>query len=103
MPVQLQFKNASQTKSFVVDHRFSGQEFWLDVGFAADTVIIDPEFWILSRIKTSVRLTNISSTPNELLIYPNPSPSNGNISLKNPTGKILSVQLFNSIGQLVFS
>ena len=103
MPVQLVFRNATQSKSFVVDHKYSGQRFSLDVGFVADTVIIDPNIWILARTKTSQKVPTTTTASDDVLIYPNPSPSNGNVVVRNPTGTSISVQLFNSIGQILFT
>jgi aminopeptidase N len=103
MPVTVKFKNESQSKSFVLDHQFSGQEYWLDIGFAADTVIIDPDLWILSKDKTSVKENAATDKANDVSIYPNPAPAYVNISLKNPTSRFLWIQLYNSIGQMVYN
>ncbi len=94
-------KSGSKESSFVVDHRYSGQEFWLNAGFAVDTILIDPKLWILSKIKTSARIGG-SNIPNELKLYPNPAPHELKISLKNPTDKRLNIQLLNLLGQSVF-
>jgi len=103
MPVAIQFKNATQSKSFRVDHQNSGQQFWLDVGFVADTVIIDPDLWLLAKTKTSLKVNTDAGQADDLSIYPNPAPGNLTVSLKNPTSPTLWIQLYNSIGQLVFS
>jgi len=103
MPVQLVFRNGQQTKKFVVDHKFKKQEFWLNVGFVPDTLMIDPDVWILARTRITKKENNSSTNPDELLVYPNPSPSDGSVVLKNPTGSVFSAQLFNALGQLVFS
>jgi aminopeptidase N len=103
MPVQLVFRNGQQTKKFVVDHKFKQQEFWLNVGFVPDTLMIDPDAWILAKTKTSAKEGYGSMKADELLIYPNPSPSDGTVVLRNPTGSTFSIQLFNALGQRVFS
>ena len=101
MPVTIVAKNGDKETSFVVDHRYSGQEFWLNAGFTVDTVLIDPKLWILSKTKTSAKV-NGSTSPNELKVYPNPAPSQLIISLKNPTDKKISIQLWNILGQKVY-
>ena len=101
MPVALQFKNATRDTIVIVNHQYSGQVFSLDIGFEADTVLIDPALWLLSKNNTSTKEL-ASGTVNQLKIYPNPAPDRVFISLNNPTGKKLSLQLFNSIGQLVY-
>jgi aminopeptidase N len=101
MPVTLVAKNGNSESRFVVDHRNSGQEFWLNPGFIPDTIMIDPDLWILSKKKTSAKV-NGSTTANELMIAPNPAPDLLRISLKNPTDKKLSIQLMNTLGQVIF-
>ena len=103
MPVQLVFRNGQQSKTFVVDHKFKQQEFWLNVGFVPDTLMIDPNTWILTNKRTTVKEGPKSTKSDEILIYPNPSPADGNVVLRNPTGRIFSLQLINALGQSVFS
>jgi len=101
MPVTLLLRGASQGKSFVVDHKFSGQEFWINVDFPVDTILIDPDLWILSKVKTSTKKSS-SVNADEIKVYPNPSDGPFYVSIANPSDKKLSLQLFNSIGQLVY-
>ncbi len=101
MPVELSFRSGTQETRITVDHTFSGQEFWVNVGFVADTVVIDPDYWLLARTRTTAKIPG-NTTANDLKIYPNPAPYQFHVSLKNPSDKKLSIQLYNSIGQLVF-
>ncbi|HET9278939.1 MAG TPA: M1 family aminopeptidase, partial [Flavitalea sp.] len=100
MPVTIVARSNSKEKSFVVDHRFSGQEFLLDAGFTVDTILIDPKLWILSRTKTSAKSAG-NTVPNEIKIFPNPAPNELNISIRNPTDKKLSIHIVNMLGQVV--
>ena len=102
MPVTLLLRGATEGKSYTVEHSFSGQEFSFNPGFKVDTVIIDPEMWILSKIKTSKKI-NSSSVSNEIKIFPNPS-TNGPVylSLVNPTDRNLYLRLYNNLGQLIW-
>lgn len=103
MPVTLLLRSASQGKSFVVNHQFSGQEFVLDAGFPVDTVIIDPDIWILAKLKTSTKIGGTNTIGNEVRLYPNPAPQQLTVSLKNPTGRFYRVILYNQLGQLIYS
>jgi aminopeptidase N len=101
MPVPVQFKNATRDTIIVLDHQFSGQEFAVNVGFKADTVIIDPKLWLISKSNTSLK-EPANEAVNLLTIYPNPAPDQLYISLLNPTDNRLSLRLLNSIGQLIY-
>lgn len=103
MPVALEFRNATQSVTFIADHRQKGQVFSFNPGFAVDTVIIDPNLWILSRTKTSSRSSVQLLPPDDIQLYPNPSPRNAVLRLRNASGNRLSVRLFNAAGQLLFS
>jgi len=102
MPVQLELKGPSSSTTVVVDHRFNGQQFSVYVGFKADTVIIDPNLWLLANIKTSNNLP-ASKTANNVLIYPNPSPDKIYVVIQNPTDSKIQLQLINPLGQVLFT
>ncbi|HEY0678688.1 MAG TPA: M1 family aminopeptidase [Chitinophagaceae bacterium] len=101
MPVTLEFRSSTQSRKVVVDHKFSGQQFDISLDFKADTVVIDPELWILSKIKTSKRSV-AGSLPDQVQVSPNPSPVNALVTLSNPTGRKLFVRLLNASGQLLY-
>lgn len=102
MPVAIQFKNATRDTIIVLDHQYSGQVFSINVGFEADTVLIDPDLRLLTKGNTSQKETVMNTAANQLKIYPNPAPHQLFISLANPTDKKLSLLLYNSLGQLVY-
>ncbi len=52
LPVALQFKNATQEKTIIVDNKYNAQIFNEKIGFVPDTVIIDPEYWLITRNNT---------------------------------------------------
>ena len=60
MPVPLQFKNATQQKTIVVDNKFNGEIFFKEIGFIADTVIIDPDYWLITKDNTSEKISDPS-------------------------------------------
>lgn len=99
MPVPIQIKGAGGDTTIIVNHTSNGQLFTLQPGFMADTVIIDPQLWILSRTKTSRK----STTPiaDDLLVFPNPV--NNTLFVVIP-GSVQSplTELYNAAGQLIF-
>ncbi|HEX6180835.1 MAG TPA: T9SS type A sorting domain-containing protein, partial [Chitinophagaceae bacterium] len=102
MPVMIEFRNATQSVRVVANHTFSGQVFSFNPGITVDTVVIDPDLWILSKVKTSSKSSTQLLPPNDIQVYPNPSPGNATFRLRNATGNKLFLRLFNAAGQLVF-
>lgn len=103
MPVTLLFKSGTQQKTVVVNNTKNNENFWVDVGFNADTVIIDPEYKILSRDNISIKETPVSTLANDLRIFPVPVINNLTLSLKNPSEKVLQLRILNAMGQLISS
>ena len=100
-PLALTFKNATQQKTIVIQVNSNGAETSADIGFAADTVLIDTEKQLISKNNTSTKINSSTATINDIKLYPNPVHDNLNISLKNPSDKKLTVQIYNSVGQLI--
>ena len=102
MPVMLEFRNATQSVRVVADHRYNGQVFNFNAGFAVDTVLIDPDIWILARNKSQSRSSVALLPADDIQLYPNPSPGDAIFRLRNASGNRLSLRLFNAVGQLLF-
>jgi aminopeptidase N len=102
MPLALKFKKGAQEKTVVVNNSRANEIFWEDVGFAADTVIIDPDYWMLSRNNVSIKEAALLGPENEIKIYPVPTSStNVTLSIKNPVEKKMTLRIFNAVGQLI--
>lgn len=101
MPVPIRLKGGGKDTTVVLNHTQNGQDFWVKPGFTPDSVFFDPEVWLLSGTNTVTKLPAASETENEITIYPNPGPDKWHVSIKNPTGKQVSIQMFNTAGQLL--
>jgi aminopeptidase N len=100
MPVPILLKGPSGTLNAILDHKESGQEFWINAGFPIDSVFIDPDLWILSKSKFTYRIST-TTEKNQVKLYPNPSREKLTIQLKNPTGKQLRIRVYSSTGQFI--
>lgn len=102
MPLPLLFKKGSQEKRVIVNNTKNNDVFWEEIGFKADTVIIDPNYWVLSRNNVSVKEPPLSASDNEIKVYPVPTALPGiTLSIKNPVEKTMMVRIFNTSGQLI--
>lgn len=101
MPLALKFKSGVQEKTVVVNNKINNEIFWEDIGFKADTVLIDPEYWVLSKNNVSIKENPVSAITNEIRIYPVPATTGITIELRNPAEKNLNLQTFAVSGQLL--
>ena len=59
LPVALKFRNATQSTTVIVDNVSNGEIFIKPIGFVADTVLIDPEAWLITRNNTTQKLGGV--------------------------------------------
>ncbi|MBK7432871.1 MAG: T9SS type A sorting domain-containing protein [Chitinophagaceae bacterium] len=103
MPVALKFKNATQEKTIVVDNKTNGETFIRNIGFVADTVLIDPEYWLITKNNTSAKVPDANNGQNSVLVYPNPIGPRFNIYLSGVNAPTADIILYNSLGQRVYT
>jgi hypothetical protein len=103
LPVALKFKNSTQEKTIVVDNKTNGETFIRNIGFIADTVLIDPDYWLITKNNTAKKVADVVSGQNVVQVYPNPFRNQFYIYLRNFTDPNATVNLYNAIGQLVYS
>jgi aminopeptidase N len=114
LPVQLTFKNATQSKTIVLDNSINGEIFTNSIGFKADTVLVDPGAWLVTRNNTTQKNTEIndgSCTPPPIpnsgqgaldIIYANALSNPQIIRLHDFKDDNAQVSVFNKLGQNVF-
>jgi len=103
LPVQLKFKNATFDTLIRVNNIFSGQLFSVNIPFAVDSVIFDPDFQIISG-NNLVNAVNEQAMEAGIQVYPNPATGyvyfhfggsrcreNGKIRIYDPEGRIRNV------------
>ena len=102
VPVMARSNNGRDT-ILVLPHLKNGEEFWVNPGFKVDTLIFDPEIRLLSD-KNTVTKIDASETPiNDIKIFPNPARERIYLSIKNPTGTQIHIQVLNAAAQLLYN
>lgn len=75
LPVPLQLYGSGQPVAIRLDHTFDGQIFDVPANFTVDSIVFDPDFWLISRDNTVTQITT-SDEPEEanfvLRVEPNP-------------------------------
>jgi len=102
MPVALKFKNASQEKTVIVNNTSNAQLFIQQLGFVPDTVLVDPEYWIISRNNSTQKTTLVNSGEGMADIYPNPVANPLNIFFHDFNASSAAINIFNTEGKLMF-
>ncbi|GAB2831443.1 M1 family aminopeptidase [Ferruginibacter profundus] len=102
MPVALKFVNSQYQKTVVLDNTTNGEVFIKNIGFVADTVFIDPDYWLISRNNTAKKITEVTSGQNVVQVFPNPIQNQFSVYLRNFTAPTATVYLYNTLGQLLY-
>ncbi|MEO8719939.1 MAG: M1 family aminopeptidase [Ginsengibacter sp.] len=100
LPVALQFKNSTKQKTIVVDNKFNGEIFTKEIDFIADTVIVDPDYWLITKYNTSEKLIN--PVKNSIKFYPSPFSKLFRIEFNNFSPTKAELKIYDSKGRLMF-
>ena len=99
-------KNSTQDTTIRLNHTFSGENFIVNISFQADSVIFDPEWWIISNNNSVVTGIKDYESSLGIEIYPNPAKdfiiihtdermnSNSFITISNLIGESIIVSPF---------
>ena len=113
LPVTLKFKNATQEKTIVLDNNTNGETFIRTLGFKADTVLVDPGLWLVTKNNTTEKTADIADgtctpplPPNNgeggVDIWPNPVANPFVISLHDFNDDNAVVTIYNKLGQRIY-
>jgi aminopeptidase N len=101
MPVPLKFKDSTHDTIIVLDHTYSGQQFTVNAGFRPDSIVLDPDRWIVHARDTVLMNIEEFNSSDELQIYPNPS---GDIITVTIPGRYPdAAEIYDTRGQLMQS
>ena len=102
MPVALKFKNASEEKTIVVDNKSNGEIFIRNIGFIPDTVLVDPEYWLISKNNTTEKVVFPNNGEPGVEVYPNPIQNPLTVYLHDFKQGSADLVLYNMLGQLIY-
>jgi aminopeptidase N len=102
LPVALKFKNATKEKTIVVDNKTNGEIFFKNIGFIADTVLVDPDYWLITKNNSTQKVIDNSGGPNVFQVFPNPVQDKLFVYIRNYSLPAANILVYNSAGQLVY-
>jgi len=101
MPVPLKFKDATHDTIIVFDNTYSGQQFTMNPGFRPDSILFDPDLWIVSANDTVMLGVHEYNPSDKFSVYPNPV--NDILYLDFTGHQIQSAEIYDIKGTLVNS
>ncbi len=102
LPVPLLFKNTTQQKTVIVDNKSNGEIFFKNIGFVADSVIIDPEYWLITRDNTVEKINENVQGPNMVQVFPSPFSDFINVYLQNVSEPKADLKIFDARGRTIY-
>lgn len=103
VPLALQFKNGSQTKTIIVNDSINNQSLTEAIGFTADTVLIDPDSYLISKNNSSIKTAPPVTLAAEIAVSPNPFSNSLHFTLPAGNGKKVLINLCDMNGRIVTS
>lgn len=100
MPIPIQLKGANIDTSIILNPRFSGDQFNININEAIDSILFDPKKWILAKSDVISGLKKETNHKAKVILYPNPTKSQLNIEL-NYDVQIKTIQLMSINGNVI--
>ncbi len=101
LPIALQFKNSAQQKTIIINNKINGEIFIKKIGFMADTVIVDPEYWLITKNNTSEQVVTDVNSKNIIQVFPTPFINSFNIYIQNFISPVAHLRIYDSKGRLM--
>lgn len=102
LPVPLVFKNSTQSKTVIADNKFNGETFIRTLGFVPDTVLVDPEYWLITKGNTTQKITGTNTGAGIAEIYPNPATDPLTVYLHDFNEQKAVITIYNKAGQRMY-
>lgn len=100
LPVPVTLKNATQSKTIILNNTKNNEEFLENIGFTPDSLFFDPEYWLISKNNTVTKTVDNAGS-NSVTVFPNPIGTQFSVWLRNFTTPTADVVLFNAAGQRI--
>lgn len=99
MPVPIKITGALVDSILVLDHTYSGQEFYIDLPFFAYTAQFDPELNLLSDDNVVTKITDTQTPVNNKVAFEfYPNPVQDELRIEGNIEDILSIQVNDLLG-----
>lgn len=100
MPVPIQLWSEGMDTTVVLDHTFSGQLFAVAWDRTVDSILVDPEIWIVSGPSVVTRTATVERPSERMLLFPNPASQHLLVELDGTSGP-MNFSVVGATGQTV--
>lgn len=94
MPIPIRAYGAGTDTTFRLNHTENGQTFDVEVSFAVDSIVFDPDLWLIS----ANNVVNFERSSGSFSVFPNPTKDDVLINSSTP---MTNIQLFDLSGKRV--
>ena len=99
MPLIFRFKNSNLDTTIVTNCTGTDETFSFDLAFAADSLLFDPDLWLISK---SIIIRQPSAAFS-FSIYPNPVHDELQLHIESFDAHKTEIKIYNQLGQQVFA
>ncbi len=100
LPLPIEFKDATHDTIVRVQNNFSGQAFSVQLSFHADSLIFDPQYWIISANNVVNNVPQLT-IDNSISVFPNPTSDQLSIQTGNGFTGNAKAKIVDASGKLV--
>lgn len=101
MPVPVKFSSATRDTLIVFDHQFNNQEYIIDLDFLPDSILVDPDIWLVSGGNTyTLGMDDLVKNKNFRI---SPNPFSDVIRIESLINDYLSIELLDLSGKQLWS
>lgn len=99
LPVPLLFQGAGMDSIVVLDNTFNDQDFTFLLPFEVDTVIFDPDIWLISGQNFVTQVGDLAAKHRAITLYPNPASTE--VRWLEPMEAVRTVSIMDTGGKRV--
>jgi len=93
MPVQIKFIGDERDTTIIFNHTFSGQSFSVNINFHVNSLVFDPDSWLISANNI---ITNDSKE--NITVYPNPADNYVKLFICNSFNGFVNIDIYDFLG-----
>lgn len=100
LPLPVKFKNVEKDTVVVFSNTFNGEEYSIDLPFYADSLVFDPDFWIISANNTVAKKAAYKFN---MALSPNPVHDYVDVRVETEHAQEAEISIYNISGRLMYS